>query len=68
MGLTNASDSKVIVVSILHWKHDGMVWYGMVWKVNPLSSCQYRGLIDEVLRESRSTQHVTHLPSILART
>ena len=30
-----------------------MVWYGMVWKVQPskVSSCRYRGLIYEVIRE-----------------
>ena len=44
----------------------GMVWYDMVWKVQPskASSCRYRVLIDEVIRESRSPQHVTHLPHV----
>ena len=28
------------------------------------SSCRSRGLIDEVIRESRSPQHVTHLPHV----
>ena len=37
-----------------------------VWKVQPskASSCHSRGLINEVVRESRSSQHVTHLPHV----
>ena len=38
----------------------------MVWKVQPskASSCHSWGLIDEVIRVSRSPQHVPHLPYV----
>ena len=38
----------------------------MVWKGQPskASSCHYWGLIDEVITESRSPQHVTDLPYV----
>ena len=38
---------------------------GMIWEVQPskTSSCHSQGLIDEVIRESRSP-HVTHLPHV----
>ena len=38
----------------------------LVWKVQPskASSCHSQGLINVVIRENRSPQHVTHLPHV----
>ena len=56
----------MLLISLKFTVSIGMVWYGMVWKVQPskASSCCSRGMIDEVIRESRSPQHVTHLPHV----
>ena len=47
--------------------HFVMVWLGMVWysiESATLCSCHSHGLINEVIRESRSPQHVTHLSHV----
>ena len=65
--LGNYPLSAPLVGTLVNQRNHTMLSVGRkVWKVQPstASSCCSRGLIEEVIRESRSPQHVTHLPYV----